>query len=163
MAKEGCFNEDLARFYAVQVAVALGHLHDNKIIYRDLKPENLLITSRGLKIADFGWSAHSPSDRRKTFCGTLDYLPPEMVYGEEYGKSTDIWSVGVLAFELLTGNPPFFSNDQQETKALIADCEKKLTLPAYLSDAAVDFIKGLLKNEGSLRPSLTSIEKHPWL
>ena len=85
-------------------------MHGKDIIHRDIKPENLLNSGGVIKIADFGWSAHSPSDRRRTFCGTLDYLAPEFVRREEYGKGVDIWSVGVLAYELITGNPPFMDD-----------------------------------------------------
>lgn len=87
---------------------ALIYLHSKHIIHRDIKPENLLLSSTGdLKIGDFGWSVHAPSNRRTTLCGTLDYLPPEMVEGREHGAKVDLWALGVLAYEFLVGKPPF--------------------------------------------------------
>jgi serine/threonine protein kinase len=95
-------------------------MHDKDIIHRDIKPENLLDCMGILKVADFGWSVRAPSDRRKTMCGTLDYLPPEMISNQRkgdgvYNKSIDIWSVGILIHELTTGKPPFESNTSNET------------------------------------------------
>ena len=78
-------------------------MHSKNIIHRDIKPENLLNCDGVIKIADLGWSAHCPSDRRKTFCGTLDYMAPELVNQESHGKAADIWAIGVLTFELITG------------------------------------------------------------
>lgn len=80
------------------------------MIHRDIKPENLLNSFGTIKLADFGWSCHAPSNKRATFCGTLDYLPPEMVNKKqecEYDNSIDIWAIGVLAYELVTGKAPF--------------------------------------------------------
>jgi serine/threonine protein kinase len=90
-------------------------LHSKDVIHRDIKPENLLQSFGLIKLADFGWSCHAPSNRRKTLCGTLDYLPPEMCefdYGriDPYDKTIDIWSIGVLAYELCVGSPPFEEN-----------------------------------------------------
>lgn len=89
------------------------YIHDKNVIHRDIKPENLLISFGTIKLADFGWSCHTPSNRRQTKCGTLEYLPPEMVLNGEsyrdYDKSIDIWSLGVLAFEFVTGKSPFVS------------------------------------------------------
>ena len=92
-------------------------MHSKDIIHRDIKPENLLDCMGVLKVADFGWSVRAPSDKRKTMCGTLDYLPPEMLLGRHnqqegtYNKSVDIWCVGILIYELCTGSPPFESQD----------------------------------------------------
>lgn len=86
------------------------YLHTKNVIHRDIKPENLLIGSDGdIKMSDFGWSVHTSQsrNRRNTLCGTLDYLPPEMVEGVSHDNSVDIWSLGVLAYEFLVGDPPF--------------------------------------------------------
>ena len=73
------------------------YCHSKHVIHRDIKPENLLLGMKGeLKIADFGWSVHAPNSRRKTLCGTLDYLPPEMVQGLDHDSAVDVWSLGVL-------------------------------------------------------------------
>ncbi|EGV96668.1 Serine/threonine-protein kinase 13 [Cricetulus griseus] len=99
-----------------ELADALTYCHEKKVIHRDIKPENLLLGLRGeVKIADFGWSVHTPSLRRKTMCGTLDYLPPEMIEGRTYNEKVDLWCIGVLCYELLVGQPPFESSSHNET------------------------------------------------
>lgn len=96
------------------MADALAYLHSKHVIHRDIKPENLLIGLDGeLKIGDFGWSVHAPSNRRRTFCGTLDYLPPEMVEGKDHNEKVDHWALGVLAYEFLCGRPPFEEKDEK--------------------------------------------------
>lgn len=90
------------------MADALGYLHAKHVMHRDIKPENILIGINGeLKIGDFGWSVHAPSNRRNTLCGTLDYLPPEMVENREHTDKVDLWALGVLTYEFLVGAPPF--------------------------------------------------------
>ncbi|CAM9584795.1 unnamed protein product, partial [Laminaria digitata] len=109
-------SERRAAVYVKEVADALSYCHSKHVIHRDLKPENLLVGHNGeLKIADFGWSVHAPSNRRQTFCGTLDYLPPEMVEGKDHDEAVDIWALGVLMYELLVGNPPFDANGNSAT------------------------------------------------
>lgn len=103
------------RQYIAQMADALHYLHSKHVIHRDIKPENILLGLNGeLKIADFGWSVHAPSNRRKTLCGTLDYLPPEMVEGKMHTHHVDLWALGVLTYEFIVGNPPF--EDQSSSK-----------------------------------------------
>jgi len=90
--------------YIHSIAHALKYLHKKHVIHRDIKPENLLLSIKGeVKIADFGWSVHAPSARRETLCGTLDYLPPEMIERKKHDHSVDIWSLGVLTYEFLCG------------------------------------------------------------
>ena len=85
LQRERYFDEQVAATYIAQLSKALAHCHARHVIHRDIKPENLLLgAGNELKIADFGWSVHAPSDRRRTLCGTLDYLPPEMVEGHEH-------------------------------------------------------------------------------
>ena len=108
LSKHGCFSEKRSSRYINQMADALIYLHNKHVIHRDIKPENLLLGINGeLKIGDFGWSVHAPGNRRKTLCGTLDYLPPEMVEGKEHNEKVDYWALGVLTYEFLIGNPPF--------------------------------------------------------
>lgn len=116
----GRFNEHLSAKYIYQVADAINYCHQNAVIHRDIKPENLLLTITGdIKLADFGWSVHAPSFSRVTLCGTLDYLPPEMVTGKEYKQYVDHWCLGILCYEFLTGNPPFeVKNRKKLTKKL---------------------------------------------
>lgn len=108
LTKHGCFTEKRSARYIDQMADALGYLHSKHVIHRDIKPENLLLGLNGeLKIGDFGWSVHAPGNRRTTLCGTLDYLPPEMVEGRDHSEKVDYWALGVLTYEFICGAPPF--------------------------------------------------------
>ena len=124
---------------------ALIYLHSKDVIHRDIKPENLLNSLGTIKLADFGWSVHAPSNRRQTMCGTLDYLPPEMVQNEltTYDKSIDIWSLGILAFEFCCGFPPFEAETQNQTYSRINKLDLKF--PEHLSAQSKDFICRCLK------------------
>ncbi|XP_048224967.1 uncharacterized protein LOC125368153 [Perognathus longimembris pacificus] len=116
LQKSHTFDEQRTATIMEELADALVYCHDQKVIHRDIKPENLLLGFRGeVKIADFGWSVHTPSLRRKTMCGTLDYLAPEVVEGRTYDEKVDLWCIGVLCYELLVGSPPFESTSQSET------------------------------------------------
>ena len=112
---KGRFEESLAYNYINQMTNALIYLHSKHIIHRDIKPENLLNSMGTIKIADFGWSIHAPSARRKTLCGTLDYLPPEMVDRRDHDEKVDIWCLGVLCYEFCTGRQPFEPRSHKET------------------------------------------------
>jgi len=104
LQKSKRFSERRSATYIASLARALMYCHQKHVIHRDIKPENLLIGIKGeLKIADFGWSVHAPNSRRQTLCGTLDYLPPEMVEGRDHDAAVDVWSLGVLAYEFLCG------------------------------------------------------------
>uniref|UniRef100_A0A8C0GWK7 Aurora kinase n=1 Tax=Chelonoidis abingdonii TaxID=106734 RepID=A0A8C0GWK7_CHEAB len=108
------FDEQKTATFMEELADALIYCHAKKVIHRDIKPENLLMGLKGeLKIADFGWSVHAPS--RRTMCGTLDYLPPEMIEGKTHDEKVDLWCIGVLCYELLVGQPPFESSTHTET------------------------------------------------
>ena len=108
LTAKGRFSETETAKYILEMSRALEYCHQKHVIHRDIKPENLLLGLNGeLKIADFGWSVHAPSLRRETFCGTLDYLPPEMVEVKGYDEKVDLWSLGVLCYEFLVGEPPF--------------------------------------------------------
>lgn len=131
---------------------AVKYLHSKKVIHRDIKPENLLNCQGTIKLSDFGWSTHSPDDRRKTMCGTLDYLPPEMVGQTHYDHTIDIWCIGVLAYEFLCGNPPFDSTDQRVTMQKIQ--ERAITFPNHMSRDACDFIDQILKINPDDRPTI---------
>lgn len=107
------------------MADALAYLHRKHVIHRDIKPENLLLGVNGeLKIGDFGWSVHAPGNRRTTLCGTLDYLPPEMVEGREHTEKVDLWALGVLTYEFLVGVPPF--EDLSGYNGRLAECSRVL-------------------------------------
>jgi serine/threonine protein kinase len=157
------FPDLTAAKYIGQMASALSYLHQKHVIHRDIKPENLLLGyDYALKIADFGWSVHSPSNRRTTLCGTLDYLPPEMVEGREHSEKVDLWSLGVLCYEFLVGVPPFEDlTSNTATYKKIAKVE--FDIPDYVSSGAKDLIKRLLQYEPEKRLGLREVMRHPWV
>ena len=116
------FTEEDVKFYLAELALALDHLHSLGIIYRDLKPENILLDSEGhIKLTDFGLSKESIFDEKKTysFCGTVEYMAPEVVNRKGHGTAADWWSYGVLMFEMLTGALPFQGANRKETMTQI--------------------------------------------
>ncbi|XP_067005171.1 aurora kinase C [Anabrus simplex] len=156
------FSEHKAAKYVYQVASALHYCHLNNVIHRDIKPENLLVTDDdNIKLADFGWSVHAPSNKRKTMCGTMDYLPPEMVDGSEYSLYVDHWCLGVLLYEFLVGKPPFESNTDKETYRKIRKLD--FTYPSYFPPGAKDLVSKLLKGRPDTRLSLPDVMRHPWI
>lgn len=157
----GRFDEVKASKYIYQMADALQYLHKKNIIHRDIKPENILVDSNGdIKISDFGWSVHSAS-RRATMCGTLDYLPPEMVERKTHDSRVDIWSLGILTYELLVGTPPFEEAGQEETYRRI--CKVDLKVPSFVPRDAVDLIEKLLRHDPHERMELRRVASHPWI
>ncbi|KAK4687841.1 hypothetical protein P7C73_g2291, partial [Tremellales sp. Uapishka_1] len=163
MSKIGKFDEKRASRYIAQMADALSYLHRKHVIHRDIKPENLLLDLNGkLKIADFGWSVHAPSDRRTTLCGTLDYLPPEMVEKKEHNARVDHWALGVLTYEFIVGSPPFEDfNGHQATYKRIVKVDMKI--PDTISPEAADLIRKLLKYDPQERLALSEVLVHPWI
>ncbi|KAG8227602.1 hypothetical protein J437_LFUL008438 [Ladona fulva] len=156
------FTEKKAAKYVYQVADALIYCHKNKVIHRDIKPENLLLSAWGnIKIADFGWSVHAPSLSRKTMCGTLDYLPPEMVVGDQYTEHVDHWCLGVLCYEFLVGHPPFESKDTNATYQRIRRVDLKF--PSFMSPGPRDLISKLLQRVPMNRLPLQHVLTHPWI
>ena len=164
----GNFDEEVTRFYAAQIFMALRYLHENDIIYRDLKPENVLIDADGyVKITDFGLSkANITGDTdAKSFCGTPEYLAPEVLARGGYGKAVDWWSFGSIMFEMLTGVPPFYEQDREKLFHLIK--HEDPDFPAELSEACVDLLKGLLTKDPTTRLGCgetgpDEIMAHPW-
>ncbi|KAJ8387893.1 hypothetical protein AAFF_G00149280 [Aldrovandia affinis] len=162
LQRRGRFDDQCTATYMEELSDALQYCHERKVIHRDIKPENLLLGLRGeLKIADFGWSVHAPSLRRRTMCGTLDYLPPEMVEGRTHDEKVDLWCIGVLCYECLVGNPPFETESHQDTYKRITKVD--LQFPKVVSDGARDLISKLLRHSPSMRLSLPDVIQHPWV
>eukprot|EP01017_Pseudomicrothorax_dubius_P046712 TRINITY_DN8272_c0_g1_i3.p1 TRINITY_DN8272_c0_g1~~TRINITY_DN8272_c0_g1_i3.p1 ORF type:complete len:311 (-),score=93.38 TRINITY_DN8272_c0_g1_i3:220-1152(-) len=152
LRKEGRFANDVGLFYISEILLAIQYLHEKDIVYRDLKPENLLIDKRGhVKITDFGFAKKLPNDRTFTLCGTPEYLAPEIIKGSKvgYGKSVDWWALGVLVFEMLAGFPPFYDSDP------IGIYKKIITgvidMPKFLNVRAKDLIRKLLNPDHTKR------------
>jgi serine/threonine protein kinase len=162
LQEEGKFSEPLTAKYISELACALHYCHKKHVIHRDIKPENILIGSSGeLKIADFGWSVHAPGARRKTLCGTLDYLPPEMIEGKDHDQMVDVWSLGVLMYEFLVGNPPFEAESHNDTYRRISKVDLKV--PEFVSPEATDLLRRLLVKQPSKRIALADVVKHPFV
>lgn len=159
----GPFNDILASYYVNQMADALNYMHDRNVLHRDIKPENILIGFQNtLKLTDFGWSVISTTGaKRKTLCGTLDYLSPELVKYREYDEKVDVWALGVLAYELLVGAPPFEEVSKELTYKRIV--RRDLRFPDQMSIDARDLIGRLLENDPSARISLKDVLSHPWI
>ena len=158
----GRFDEPTAAKYIVQMSDAIAYCHSKHIIHRDIKPENILVGLNGeLKLADFGWSVHAPSSRRTTLCGTLDYLPPEMVTGKDHDASVDVWELGILLYEFLVGAPPFEENSQRDTCRRIRDVDIKF--PHFVTPLARDLILKFLQKDPAKRINLKDVRNHPWI
>ncbi|NWW90950.1 KS6A2 kinase, partial [Rhynochetos jubatus] len=168
LSKEVMFTEEDVKFYLAELALALDHLHGLGIIYRDLKPENVLLDEEGhIKITDFGLSkeAIDHDKRAYSFCGTIEYMAPEVVNRRGHTQSADWWSFGVLMFEMLTGSLPFQGKDRKETMALIL--KAKLGMPQFLSIEAQSLLRALFKRNPSNRlgagfDGVEEIKRHPF-
>ena len=163
--------EDQARFYAAELVVALEFLKEAGVLFRDLKPENLMLDAQGhLKLIDFGLSTLVPPTTddplyvrevfARTFCGTAEYLAPEVIQGNYYGMAVDIWGLGCVLYEILTGYPPFYSNNQQTMFHRIL--HEPLRTPANFSSDLTSLLSVLLQKDWRKRPSLNNIQNHAW-
>jgi len=165
LQKEKKFPEPRTRFYCAEITLGLEYLHNCGIIYRDLKPENLLLTEDGhICMTDFGISKEGlvcEDDRTNTFCGTPEYLAPEILQGQPYGKAIDWWSLGTLMYEMLSGLPPFYSKDVQLMYKKILTTELKF--PEGASPEARSILQGLLERDPAKRlQDPVVIKTHPF-
>lgn len=152
LQKEGRFDLSRARFYTAELLVALETLHNLDVIYRDLKPENILLDYQGhIALCDFGLCKLNMKDDDKTdtFCGTPEYLAPELLLGQGYSKVVDWWTLGVLLYEMLTGLPPYYDEDVPKMYKKIL--QAPLTFPDEFDKDAKDLLIGLLSRDPSRR------------
>jgi serine/threonine protein kinase len=168
LTQEDYFAEERARFYAAQVVSALSYLHARQVIYRDLKPENILLDMDGnICLVDFGLCKEGIGldGRTFTFCGSPEYLAPELLLGKGYGKEVDWWALGTLIYEMLSGLPPFWDEDEEIMHRKILS--SPLKLPQYMSATVKDLLKNLLQRDpsqrlGSGEVGSESVKMHPW-
>ncbi|MES1912265.1 MAG: hypothetical protein MHM6MM_004569 [Cercozoa sp. M6MM] len=168
LRNDGQFSEERCRFYAAQIILALKCLHENGVVYRDLKPENILLDSEGfIKITDFGLSKDAMADGKltHTFCGTPEYLAPEVLRNEGHARAVDWWSLGTLLFEMMTGLPPFYdTNIDAMYEKILND---PLVFPPEMSMDARDLFVRLLERDpahrlGSGEDDAEELMRHPF-
>ncbi|KAF2171794.1 hypothetical protein M409DRAFT_63371 [Zasmidium cellare ATCC 36951] len=161
------FNEPTSQFYAAEIVLILEFLHEQEgVAYRDLKPENILIDAEGhLKLVDFGFAKKIDNRETYTLCGTPEYLAPEVIRNTGHGTAVDWWAFGILIYEFLVGQPPFW--DQNPMKIYEQIVEGKVRYPSAMSKDARDIIGGLCtvdvtKRLGNVKGGASTVKKHPW-
>lgn len=164
LRKVGKFPNDVAKFYAAEIILAIEYLHSKNIAYRDLKPENILLDSEGhVKLTDFGF-AKVVMDRTWTLCGTPEYLAPEIIQSKGHGKAVDWWALGILIYEMLVGYPPFF--DDVPYKIYEKILAGRIEFPRFIDASAKDLIRKLLTTEmkrlGNLKNAAMDVKRHKW-
>ncbi|KAI3997604.1 hypothetical protein MKX01_011021 [Papaver californicum] len=165
--RQGIFSEDQARVYTAEIVSAVSHLHERGIVHRDLKPENILMDSDGhVMLTDFGMAKEiDESSRSNSMCGTTEYMAPEILQSKGHNKDADWWSVGVLLYEMLTGQPPYTHANRQKLQQKII--KEKFKLPPFLTSEAHSLLKALLQKEPERRlgggpTGADEIKKHKW-
>ncbi|KAG6372996.1 kinase-like domain-containing protein [Boletus reticuloceps] len=166
LQREGKFDQDRSRFYAAELLCALEHLHSFNVVYRDLKPENILLDYTGhIALCDFGLCKLNMSETEKTntFCGTPEYIAPELLESQGYTKTVDWWTLGVLLYEMMTGLPPFYDeNVNTMYQRILMD---PLVFPSDISGEAKSVMTGLLQRDPTRRLGANGgeeIKKHPF-
>uniref|UniRef100_A0A0K0EX60 Calcium/calmodulin-dependent protein kinase type 1 (inferred by orthology to a C. elegans protein) n=1 Tax=Strongyloides venezuelensis TaxID=75913 RepID=A0A0K0EX60_STRVS len=166
---KGSYTEKDASDLIRQVLQAVAFMHDNGVVHRDLKPENLLYYNQDenskIMISDFGLSKTEESGVMATACGTPGYVAPEVLQQKPYGKAVDVWSIGVIAYILLCGYPPFYDENDANLFAQIIRGEYEFDSPFWddISDSAKDFISHLMCCDPSRRFSCSEALRHPWI
>ncbi|EGR30913.1 protein kinase domain protein [Ichthyophthirius multifiliis] len=156
------YTEQQTANFIVQIIDILLYIHSKNIVHRDIKPENIMICSGILKLCDFGCSGIVQKDQmRQTFCGTLDYVSPEMVEGKEYDFSVDIWSLGVLTYELMFGKAPFTAQNHDAIFKKVV--KSSLNFPGPISFEGAEFIQNILIKNPSQRINLMQAYQHPFI
>ena len=161
-------SEERARFYAAEIYLALAFLHSHSIVYRDLKPENVLIDLEGhVKLTDFGLAKelqhkeHDEKECTKTFCGTDEYLAPELILRQSYGETVDWWALGILLYEMLTGWPPWSEDNRKILFDKILTEQLPLSHPNLSADAK-DLLRKMLRKRPEDRIKPADVKKHPF-
>ncbi|MEE6485485.1 hypothetical protein FKM82_014302 [Ascaphus truei] len=169
IAYKGSFEDATTRFYTACVVEAFAYLHSKGIIYRDLKPENLILDHRGYaKLVDFGFAKKIGFGKKTwTFCGTPEYVAPEIILNKGHDISADYWSLGILMYELLTGSPPFSGPDPMKTYNIILRGIDMIEFPKKITKNAANLIKKLCRDNpserlGNLKNGVKDIQKHKW-
>lgn len=173
MYKEKRFSAHKTAQYVAQLCEAIDHAHKHKVLHRDIKPENILIDSKGdIKLADFGWSVQDQKMQRDTYCGTPDYIPPEMLGPEgagdnerfEYTHKIDNWCIGVFMYECLCGDAPFFAEKDDERNRKIRAQEFNFQkAPSSIPHEAKQLVKKLLRGDPNRRADLTEVLNDPFI
>ncbi|XP_077369101.1 cGMP-dependent protein kinase 1-like isoform X4 [Festucalex cinctus] len=165
----GSFDDGTTRFYTACVIEALAELHSKGIIYRDLKPENIILDHRGYaKLVDFGFAKKVGLGKKTwTFCGTPEYVAPEIILNKGHDTSADCWSLGILVFELLSGSPPFSGSDPMKTYNIILRGIDMVEFPKKIAKSAANLIKRLCRDNpserlGNQKNGVKDIQKHKW-
>ncbi|XP_049457978.1 SNF-related serine/threonine-protein kinase-like [Epinephelus fuscoguttatus] len=165
MKHDGGLTEEVAKCYFAQIVHAISYCHRLHVVHRDLKPENVVFFEKQgvVKLTDFGFSNRfQPGKKLNTSCGSLAYSAPEILLGDEYdAPAVDIWSLGVILFMLVCGQPPFQEANDSETLTMIMDC--KYTVPPHISNACRDLIAHMLQRDPKKRATLDEIGAHEWL
>ncbi|CAD8169723.1 unnamed protein product [Paramecium pentaurelia] len=151
------FQERIAAQYVQQITFALMYIHNQDVIHRDIKPDNILLSFGLVKLADFSFCVYSPDEDRQTQCGTIIYASPQILEGETYDKKSDIWGLGVLTYELCFGKPPWKENQQELMKTAC------FMIPYTASRDLRDFIENLMKRLSRDRYTAQQAYNHAWL
>lgn len=165
LRRAGRFSNEVTRFFAAEIVLAVEYMHSRDVIYRDLKPENLLLDKDGhIKITDFGF-AKRVEERTWTLCGTPEYLAPEIIQSKGHGKPVDWWALGILIFEMLAGYPPFFDDNPFGIYEKIL--AGRIQFPAHFHMHAKDIVRRLLTADrtqrlGNLRGGSADVKRHKW-
>lgn len=166
------FEEEAVKFYTAQLAMGLAHLHENNLVHRDLKLENVLMDKDGyIRLCDFGLAKllNFKEEITHTYCGTTEYLAPEIINSKGHGYSVDWWTLGIICYEMCCGRTPFFHRNPHMITKLIT--KGKIAFPdaekhkIYMSEDMIDFITGLLQKDPKDRLGYKSSEEifdHPW-